>query len=149
MLYLWVLVGVYVGVAAITIVVSSIICFKRNKKSKQEKTNNNLSPCEHGPVGLRGPIGRMGAHTPAVSEAEFLGRAVNYLTLAVQDLHGDKEALGYAYIDMETTCEEILSEYKMFLEKTKNGEIDKNSRYSCPAESSESYSFHFNTDKPV
>ena len=149
MLYFWILVGVCVGVAAITVVVSSIICFKRRKKDEQKKMGGDFTPCGHDPIGPRGPIGRMGAHTPAISEAEFLGRAINYLTLACQDLHGDKEALQYAYIDMETMCEEILTEYKTFLEKTKNGEIDKNSRYSCPAESSESCSFRFNTDKPV
>ena len=139
--------GVHVEVAAITVAVSSIICFKRRKKDEQKKMGSDFTPCGHDPIGPRGPIGRMGAHTPAISEAEFLGRAINYLTLACQDLHGDKEALQYAYIDMETTCEEILSEYKTFLEKTKNGEIDKNSRYSCPAESSEGYSFSFDVSR--
>lgn len=147
MLHFWILVGVYVGVAVITVVVSSIICFKRRKKDEQKKMGSDFTPCGHDPIGPRGPIGRMGAHTPAISEAEFLGRAINYLTLACQDLHGDKEALQYAYIDMETTCGEILSEYKTFLEKTKKGEIDRNSRYSCPTESSEGYSFSFDVNR--
>lgn len=122
---------------------------KKSKENKQGKPTVDLPPCGHNPIGPRGPIGRMGVHVPAVSEAEFLGKAIDYLTLAIQDLHGGKEALEYAYIDMETMCEEILTEYKIFLEKTKNGTIDKNSRYYCPVERGGSYSFHFNVDKPV
>lgn len=141
--YFWALVTIFAGVAVITAIAAVIIMAVESKGNKQKKPNVDFSPCGHDPVGPRGPIGRMGAHTPAASEAEFLGRAINYLTLACQDLHGNKEALEYAYIDMETTCEEILSEYKMFLEKTKNGEIDRNSHYSCPVENSESYSFSF------
>lgn len=86
---------------------------------------------ESGSVGLRGPLGRIGAHSPASSKEEFLGRAIEYIMTAYRDLDGNEEALSYSYMDMKSTCDEILLEYKMFLEKTMRGKVEENNHY-CP-----------------